>query len=68
MFLFSIRKKTFAVHHFLTPKNYFVEAHFKQMSVYFYISKVRLWLNFPKASYGPVEVIQYTIVINFRFE
>ena len=31
------RKKTFALHHFLTPKNCILEAPRKQISVYFYI-------------------------------
>ena len=30
-----VSEKTFALHHFLTPKNYFLEALWKQMSVYF---------------------------------
>ena len=32
------QKKTFGLHHFLTPKNYILEAFWKQMSVYFCIS------------------------------
>ena len=37
MFLFGVRKKTFALRHFLTPKNCILEAFWKQISVYFCI-------------------------------
>ena len=38
MFLVAVRKKTFALHHFYTFKNYIVEAIEKQMSIFQYIS------------------------------
>ena len=37
MFLFGVWK-IFVQHHFLTPKNCILEANWKQMSIYFYIS------------------------------
>ena len=33
-----VPEKIFALHHFLTPKNYILEAPWKQMSVYSFIS------------------------------
>ena len=38
MFLFGVKKKIFALHHFLAPKNCIVEALWKQISAYFCIS------------------------------